>query len=470
MIKNNINIIVCVDSKFGFAKNNTIPWKLSNDLKHFKKITTNTPSTNLKNVVIMGRKTWETIKTPLPDRINIVLSNTMNNTNNNTNNKSNGIIIHKSLQESLTYCNSISQTVNTIFIIGGKRVYQEALECKCNKLYITYIKKNYKCDRIFPTIPSNYQLTDITDHKTKKGLGYQFRTYTRTDKIHDEYQYLHLLNKILTEGKLRTDRTGVGVKSIFGCQMRFNLKKQFPLLTTKKMFWKGIAKELFWFLRGDTNAKKLQEEGVHIWDGNSTREYLDSIGLTHLKEGDCGPIYGFNFRHFGGEYKNCHTDYTGIGTDQVNYCLNLIRNNPTSRRILINLWNPSDLKKVSLPACHVLYQFYVSDGYLSCSLYQRSGDMGLGVPFNIASASLLTYLFAHVTNLKPGELVHTIGDAHIYTNHIPALQKQMKRIPKPFPQLIIKTNKSNKLSELSYQNISVLGYTSHSKLSMKMAV
>lgn len=457
------NIIVCVDSKNGIAKNNTIPWALKPDILYFKKLTTNTKNDKLKNAVIMGRKTWDSLPSqykPLKRRLNIVISRskTIMNADYTTN----------CFEKALTYCTS--NNIENIFVIGGTQIYNIAIQhAMCQYIYITRIHKSFKCDLKFPKIPNAFEIHAIQPIKKYKDLSYQMITYSHEHKKHQEYQYLHLLNKIIKNGALRKDRTGVGVKSIFGCQMRFNLKKSFPLLTTKRMYWKGIAEELIWFLRGDTNAKHLQEKKVHIWDGNSTRKYLDSIGLHHLEEGDCGPIYGFNFRHFGANYINCHTDYKEQGVDQIKYCLNLIKNNPTSRRILINLWNPCDLKKVSLPACHVLYQFYVNNGYLSCSLYQRSGDMGLGVPFNIASASLLTYIFAHVTNLKPGELIHTIGDAHVYTNHIPALQKQLLRSPRPFPFLYINNNIKS-IKDIKYDDLTLCEYYPQSKIFMKMAV
>ena len=204
------------------------------------------------------------------------------------------------------------------------------------------------------------------------------------------------------------------------------------------MFVRGITEELLWFLRGETDNKILQDKNVHIWDGNSTREFLDKVGLNHLREGDIGAAYGFQFRHFGAEYENCDTDYTGKGFDQVKYVLDQIRNNPNSRRIILNLWNPPFLDKAVLPPCHMVYQFRVYNNTLSCSMYQRSGDIGLGVPFNIASAALMTYLFAHMTGLQPGELTHTIGDAHIYNNHIEAMKEQLNRVPLPFPKLKLK--------------------------------
>lgn len=230
-----------------------------------------------------------------------------------------------------------------------------------------------------------------------------------------------------TAGKTRSDRTGVGTVSIFGAQMRYSLRDNvFPLLTTKRVFWRAVAEELLWFIKGSTNAKELQAKNVRIWDGNSTREFLDKIGLTEREEGDLGPVYGFQWRHFGAEYKTCHDDYTGQGIDQLNDVIERIRSNPNDRRIIMSAWNVSDLKIMALPPCHCLVQFYVADGELSCQLYQRSADMGLGVPFNIASYALLTYMIAHVTGLKTGDFVHTLGDAHVYLNHVEPLKEQVR--------------------------------------------
>lgn len=214
--------------------------------------------------------------------------------------------------------------------------------------------------------------------------------------------------------------------SVFGGQMRFNLRENiFPLLTTKKVFFRSIAEELLWFIQGSTDAKVLQAKNVHIWDGNSTREFLDKQGLTHREEGDLGPVYGFQWRHFGAEYKTCHDNYTGQGVDQLQDVIDRIQKNPSDRRIIMCAWNPVDIPRMALPPCHCLVQFYVANGELSCQLYQRSADMGLGVPFNIASYALLTHMIAHITGLKTGDFVHTLGDAHVYLNHIGPLQEQV---------------------------------------------
>lgn len=209
--------------------------------------------------------------------------------------------------------------------------------------------------------------------------------------------------------------------------MRFSLRDDiFPLLTTKRVFWRAVLEELLWFIKGSTDAKELQAKNVRIWDGNSSRDFLDKNGFLDREEGDLGPIYGFQWRHYGAEYKKCSDDYTGQGIDQLNNVINTIRTNPSDRRIIMNAWNVIDLPKMALPPCHCFVQFYVADGELSCQLYQRAADMGLGIPFNIASYALLTCMIAHVTNLKPGDFVHTLGDTHIYLNHIEPLEEQVQ--------------------------------------------
>jgi len=287
---------------------------------------------------------------------------------------------------------------------------------------------------------------------------------------HEEMQYLNLIKKIIETGNLRGDRTGTGTLSVFGAQMRFSLRDgTFPLLTTKKVFYRGIAEELFWFIRGSTSAKELQDKNVRIWDGNSSREFLDSIGLTDREEGDLGPVYGFQWRHFGAEYTNMHADYSGQGVDQLGEVINRIKNKPNDRRIIMCAWNPADLDKMALPPCHCLVQFYVANGELSCQLYQRSADMGLGVPFNIASYALLTVMIAHVTGLVPGDFVHTLGDAHVYNNHVEALKVQLEREPKDFPKIVIK-RKVEKIEDFNIDDFEIVGYAPHPKIAMDMAV
>ncbi|KAJ9578058.1 hypothetical protein L9F63_025082 [Diploptera punctata] len=287
---------------------------------------------------------------------------------------------------------------------------------------------------------------------------------------HEEYQYLNHIERILKCGFKKSDRTGVGTYSLFGAQMRYSLRNGiFPLLTTKRVFWRGVVEELLWFIRGSTNAKELQEKNIHIWNGNSSREYLDSIGFTDRVEGDLGPVYGFQWRHFGAIYKDVDTDYTGQGVDQLKEVIERIKNKPDDRRIIMCAWNPIDIPKMALPPCHCLVQFYVAGNELSCQLYQRSADMGLGVPFNIASYALLTCMIAKVTGLQPGEFVHTLGDSHVYLNHTEALKEQLKRKPRPFPTLHIKRD-IHDIEDFKFDDFQLENYKPHPKIDMEMAV
>jgi len=287
----------------------------------------------------------------------------------------------------------------------------------------------------------------------------------------DEMHYLDLLRHIIANGEQRMDRTEVGTLSVFGSQMRFDMRNSFPLLTTKRVFFRAVAEELLWFVAGKTDAKLLQAKNVHIWDGNSSREFLDKMGFTGRAVGDLGPVYGFQWRHFGAQYGTCDDDYSGKGIDQLRQVIETIRNNPSDRRIIMSAWNPLDIPKMALPPCHCLAQFYVSEkrGELSCQLYQRSADMGLGVPFNIASYALLTHMIAHVTGLKPGDFVHTMGDTHVYLNHVEPLKEQLERTPRPFPKLIIKRQVQD-IEDFRFEDFQIVDYNPHPKIKMDMAV
>lgn len=226
-----------------------------------------------------------------------------------------------------------------------------------------------------------------------------------------------------------------------------------------------------WFISGNTNGNDLSAKDIHIWDGNGSREFLDQRGLSHREVGDLGPVYGFQWRHFGAKYVDMQTDYTGQGVDQLSECIHKIKNTPEDRRIIMSAWNPADLNEMALPPCHMFCQFYVANGELSCQMYQRSADMGLGVPFNIASYALLTHMMAHVCGLKPGDFVHTIGDAHVYLNHVGALREQLNRSPRAFPKLVIKSSPQKRnIDDFVYEDFEVVGYKPHKTIKMKMAV
>jgi thymidylate synthase len=262
-------------------------------------------------------------------------------------------------------------------------------------------------------------------------------------------QYLDLLNNVLESGNLKGDRTGTGTKSIFGYQMRFNLKEGFPLVTTKKLHLRSIIHELLWFLQGNTNIDYLQQNKVSIWD-----EWAD-------ENGDLGPVYGKQWRAW--ETKD------GKVIDQISELIEQIKTNPNSRRLLVSAWNVGDVDKMALPPCHVLFQFYVANNKLSCQLYQRSADIFLGVPFNIASYAILTHMIAQVCNLEVGDFVHTIGDAHLYTNHFDQARLQLSRSPYPLPEL--KLNKEIKnIFDFRFEDIEIINYQSHPTIKAPIAI
>lgn len=293
----------------------------------------------------------------------------------------------------------------------------------------------------------------------------------------EEEQYLNLVKQILKYGEKQIDRTKVGTLSIFGPDiMRFSLgNNRIPILTTKKVFWKGVVEELLWMIRGSTDAKELSKRGVKIWDANGTRSFLDSLGFKDREEGDLGPVYGFQWRYSGATYIDCKTNYKGQGVDQLKELIYQIKNNPNSRRLVLNSWSVSQIHLMALPPCHMTAQFRVTNGKLSCMMFQRSADMGLGVPFNIASYCLLTHLLAHVCGLQADKFVYTLGDAHVYINHIEAIEKQIEKKPFPFSTLILPQCANNideieYLENLRYEDIKLINYKCHESIPMKMAV
>ena len=261
--------------------------------------------------------------------------------------------------------------------------------------------------------------------------------------------YLELLSEVLVHGTDRPDRTGTGTRSIFGHQMRFDLSKGFPLLTTKRLHVKSIIYELLWFLRGETNARWLQERGVRIWD-----EWAD-------ENGDLGPVYGSQWRSW--------PDGRGGSIDQIANVVHSIRTKPESRRHIVTAWNPAEVDDMALPPCHCLFQFYVAEGRLSCQLYQRSADIFLGVPFNIASYALLTHMMAQVTGLAPGDFVHSFGDAHLYSNHVQQAREQLQRQPRPLPRLSINPERTS-IFDFTFEDFTFTGYDPHPHIKAEVAV
>ena len=285
-----------------------------------------------------------------------------------------------------------------------------------------------------------------------------------------ELQYINLIKHILENGISKDDRTGIGTLSIFSYNMTFNLRESFPLLTTKKVYWKGVVEELLWFISGSTDSNVLKEKGVKIWEGNSSREFLDSRGLSHYDQGDIGAGYGFQWRHFGAKYTNMYDSYEGQGVDQLKDVIYKIKNTPDDRRIIMSAWNPTDLDKMALPPCHIFVQFWVDSNKkeLHSQMYQRSCDVGLGVPFNIASYALLTCIIAKLCDLTPGDFHYCMGDTHIYKNHIDAIKLQINRDPYDFPKIKIKD--ITDIDNIKFDDIELIDYKYYENIKMNMAV
>ena len=294
--------------------------------------------------------------------------------------------------------------------------------------------------------------------------------------MYGELGYLNLVRNIIKHGAKEVGRNGTTYTKV-GAMLRFSLKNQkIPLLTTKKLAWRVCLKELLWFINGDTNNNLLKEQNVKIWNGNGTREFLDSRGLNHLKENDLGPVYGHQWRFWNAPYSRefgCSEDYKGKGIDQLQNVIDEINKSKetgeASRRIIMSAWNPEQLDEMALPPCHVLSQYHLVNNKLSCTLYQRSGDVGLGVPFNIASYSFLTHLLAKHCGLEAGQFVHFIGNAHIYDDHIEPLKLQLNNEPYDFPNLEIKEKREN-IDDYKFEDFEVNNYKFHKVIKMDMRV
>ena len=278
-------------------------------------------------------------------------------------------------------------------------------------------------------------------------------------------QYLNLLNLVLEQGGQKSDRTGTGTASVFGHQMRFDLNHGFPIVTTKRVHFRSVAIELLWFLRGDTNVHYLQDNKVSIWNEWSTAEQTARFGRP---AGELGPVYGHQWRNFGAT-KNADGSYNHDGFDQLKWLVNEIKTNPNSRRLIVSGWNPCEANEVALPPCHTLFQFFVQNGKLSCQLYQRSADIFLGVPFNIASYALLTHMMAQVCGLGVGDFIWTGGDCHLYNNHIEQAKLQLSREPLPLPQLKLNSGINN-LFDFKFEDIELINYQHHAAIKADVAV
>lgn len=434
-LKKPFHIIAAVDQYGNIGDKGKIPWSSPADLKHFRNVTTRTSNTNLRNAVIMGRKTWETLQArgPLSNRLNVVISRTMSSL------QSDNLMVCASLLEAYQYLVERGD-IEQQFIIGGGQIYKETITCNwAHTLTLTTIQSQstdkeagVKCDTVFPALPDYWQIMSTESLDSGDTVSTYHNRYTR----HLEEEYVFKMREL----SLSTPRTGRNgkVQSKFQWHFEMDLADGLPLFSTRRSFWKGICKELLFFIRGDTDSKHLEAEGVRIWEDNTTTTFLHCRSLPY-EEGDMGPMYGWNWRHFGADYKGKDADYTGQGFDQLRDLVNKIITDPYSRRILLTTYDPSKVKESVLAPCHgIACQFYVRDGHLDMYTYQRSADMFLGVNFNIPSYATLQTIIATATGLKPGRMYYQFGDHHIYNDHREALEKLLSRTPNDtFPTLEI---------------------------------
>ena len=535
-------------NKQGIGKDGGIPWKIHDDLQHFKEITTSNEKTldsmnnnlqiisseypiyslNIFNIVIMGRKTWESLpKKPLPNRINIVLSNNEDycnkmNTEYNTEifnkNKlllSNGLLF-TNWDKFFTGENSIiisnigsmvkGNPIIKYHIIGGQQIYQKAMETDSEIILHTteiYTPTDIECDTFFPkfnivdftTIDAkninkqSFQIINLSQFKKSNDYWYRYITYKRPININsispndlismpeimkEERLYLDLMKYILEYGQSNNDRTGVGTLSHFGEMLKYNLRDTFPLCTTKRIFIRAVFEELMFYISGKTDNKILQEKGIHVWDGNTTKEFLQKRGLGHYQEGDLGQTYGFNMRHFGGEYKGCQYEYgIDVGFDQLANLIHLLKHEPTSRRLIIDLWDPASVHKAALPSCLCKYQFNVNvdKKELNLAIYLRSSDYFLANNWNTCTGAFFVHMLCNLEDidLTPGDLTVFIADAHIYKSHIEQVKENLSRNPYPFPKLIIKEKKKN-ITDFKFEDLQIIGYRAHPNIKADMAV
>jgi dihydrofolate reductase / thymidylate synthase len=458
------SIIVAIDAGNGIAKKGGIPWNSKEDSKFFR----DTTMGRGRNVVIMGRHTYEAIPEeyrPLQGRRCVIISRTWRQEDHPE------VSVYPSLIDALAGIGSSISSYEDVFITGGEQVYKDTIKnfmYLCRKIFVTRFKTDYGCDQYFPLdlVREYPQAADPV--KTRDYVRY---TYLPVVK-HDEYEYLRALEDIKNRGEAKPDRTGVGTTSLFGVKMEFDIRDRLPLLTTKKINHEAIIKELLFFISGKTDTNILSTQGVKIWEANTRKKFIEDAGLR-WNENDMGPMYGHQWRHWGAEYKGCHDDYDGLGIDQLAKLIENIRTDPHSRRHILSAWNVADIDKMVIAPCHILAQFNVSGDrkYLDCQLYQRSGDMFLGVPFNITAYAILTYMIAHITGLRPRRLVHVIGDAHIYVNHGDQVKKQISRTPRPFPTLSFReATRLHEIDDFTFNSFIIEGYNSWPAITADMAI
>jgi thymidylate synthase len=449
-----------------FGKNNTIPWSCPEDMRHFNRITTDTFHEPL---LLMGRKTFESLPKKLAGRKHIVLSSSPVPAAEYTVSSIEAFLDYPGFQD------------KHVFVIGGAGLI-EIIYAKYKALIDTvYYTRVHHSGGIQPTDTTVYMsaavLEDLQARPSESNIRDCVSFYKYTFPKHAEYQYLDLLDDCLKHGNVRQTRNAV-THSMFNKTISFDLQNGFPLLTTKKVFMRGIFEELLFFLKGQTDSKLLEAKGVNIWRPNTTAEFLAACKLPY-KEGTMGPMYGWNWRHFGAEYVDAETDYAGRGFDQLAYAINLLKSDPHSRRILMTTYNPATARDGVLYPCHsIVIQFYVTERdkkyYVSMSMYQRSVDLACGLPFNIASNALLLMMICDCLNAQElgktyvADKMHIVlGDIHIYQQHVDGIQEQLRRIPKTFPTLHFKQSRSV-LTEYVWDDVEIRGYESHPAIKYEM--
>jgi dihydrofolate reductase/thymidylate synthase len=503
------NFIFCMDKDGGISKSGNIPWKIKEDVTYFKDVVTH--KTNSKrNIVICGKKTFNQMGYFL-NNLTIVLSKSLKDPSGNNNSVVNvvNVVNFESIETTLDFLKT--QDYGAIYICGGKKVYDEFYNICLKypdqfraKIYATIINKSYDCDNLLnehlvnkvKIMQKKYDLNSFIEHGIKiihiedseqnKVEVLFLKPFDLTEnfiKIHnqDELHYLKLIENILNAPE-KVGRNGT-TRSMFGEMLKFKLDK-FPLLTTKRVFFKGVFEELMFFIKGDTNAKKLSEKDVKIWDLNTTKSFIQNCNLDY-EEGDMGPMYGFQWRHFNAEYKGMEYDYSETGYDQLTYVLNELKTNPSSRRIIMSTYNPAQASQGVLYPCHgigIVFNTRLDETdlekntyYLNVMQLQRSCDYFLGVPFNIASYSLLVYMICEVLNndvmckykYKTGELTMSLGDYHLYETHYKEAKRQLIRTPNEFPTLSF-NKKIYKMEDFTLQDINLSNYNCWPEIKAQM--
>lgn len=484
------DIILACDKEYGIGKCGGLPWKISQDMKFFKVKTSYIEPPYEKNAIIMGYRTWESLeKCSLPDRLTIVVGKITETL------EDNDVIKCETFQDALDYCAYpyMVEKVQNIYVIGGSALFNEAIvHTSFRTLYLNELDTDYDCDIILNKehfnnleLVETTNCVDVYDSKNNQKIKMKMNKY-KSILYRNEKEYLNLLEEVYTTGKHKEGRNGETL-SLFGKRMEFNLENnKIPLITTRRQFVRGIFEELMWFIRGSTDVRELNEKKIHFWDGNTTKEFIQSQNLAiDLPEKCLGAGYGFQMRCSGADYTPFKSldeyDSEPRKVDQLMEVINSLKTDPMSRRHLISLWTPHDIKKMALVPCHgIAIQFYcidMGDYYnLSCSMYQRSGDMFHGVPFNITSYSLFTHMIAHHINnspdytgkpFKPHRLIMTIGDAHIYTTHLGAVSEQLTRSPYINPTISF-TEIPKSIDNYRYETIKIHNYMYHSNIKKDM--